>query len=184
MDAYSQDLRDRVLRALERGDRPTAIANRFEVSRVWVYQVRNRLMQTGQRSSLPIGGHRQSRLAGMEPTLRAWLKETGDLTLAECSGSAPSTAVLTARHKRLVPVMRSITAPAGSMGGLPWRTSAKTFDPYLPGPRGHRLGSASTGALPAPVPPMRCRKTARLDLQTFSASLPPGEENRGSHCGH
>ena len=77
MDAYSQDLRDRVLRALERGERPTAIAARFEVSRVWVYQVRNRLTQTGQRSSLPIGGHRQSRLVGM------WLKETGDLTLAE-----------------------------------------------------------------------------------------------------
>ena len=83
MDAYSQDLRDRVLRALERGERPTAIADRFEVSRVWVYQVRNRLTQTGQRSSLPIGGHRRSRLVGMEPTLRAWLKETGDLTLAE-----------------------------------------------------------------------------------------------------
>jgi transposase len=83
MEAYSQDLRDRVLRALERGDRPTAIANRFEVSRVWVYQVRTRLKQTGQRGSLPIGGHRRSRLVGMEPTLRAWLKETGDLTLAE-----------------------------------------------------------------------------------------------------
>ena len=50
MDAYSQDLRDRVLRALERGERPTAIAERFEVSRVWVYQVRNRLTQTGQRA--------------------------------------------------------------------------------------------------------------------------------------
>lgn len=60
MEAYSQDLRDRVLRALERGERPTAIATRFEVSRVWVYQVQNRLMQTGQRNSLPIGGHRQS----------------------------------------------------------------------------------------------------------------------------
>jgi len=83
MDAYAQDLRDRVLRALERGDRPTAIANRFEVSRVWVYQVRTRLKQTGQRGSLPIGGHRRSRLVGMEATLRAWLKETGDLTLAE-----------------------------------------------------------------------------------------------------
>jgi transposase len=83
MEAYSQDLRDRVLRALARGERPTAIANRFEVSRVWVYQVRNRLTQTGQRSSFPIGGHRQSRVAGMESTLRAWLKETGDLTLAE-----------------------------------------------------------------------------------------------------
>ena len=83
MDAYSQDLRDRALRALERGDRPTAIATRFEVSRVWVYQVRNRLKQTGQRGSLPIGGHRRSRLIGMESTLRAWLKEAGDLTLAE-----------------------------------------------------------------------------------------------------
>ncbi len=83
MEAYSQDLRDRVLSALEREARPTAMADRFEVSRVWVYQVRNRFTQTGQRSRLPIGGHRQSRLAGMEPTLRAWLKETGDLTLAE-----------------------------------------------------------------------------------------------------
>jgi transposase len=72
-----------VLRALERGERPTAMANRCEVSRVWVYQVRNRLQQTGQRVSLQIGGHRQSRLVGMEPTLRAWLKEAGDLTLAE-----------------------------------------------------------------------------------------------------
>jgi hypothetical protein len=29
MRAYSQDLRDRALRALERGDRPTEIARRF-----------------------------------------------------------------------------------------------------------------------------------------------------------
>jgi transposase len=83
MEAYSQDLRDRVLRALARGERPTAIATRFEVSRAWVYQVQNRLTQTGQRSSLPIGGHRQSRVAGMEATLRGWLKETSDLTLVE-----------------------------------------------------------------------------------------------------
>ena len=76
-------VRDRVLRALERGDRPTAIAHRFEVSRVWVYQVWNRLTQTGPRVSRPIGGHRRSRLVGMEPTLRAWLTEAGDLTLAE-----------------------------------------------------------------------------------------------------
>ncbi|MDR0250277.1 MAG: IS630 transposase-related protein, partial [Burkholderiales bacterium] len=36
MAAYSQDLRDRVLSALERGERPTEIARRFEVSRRWV----------------------------------------------------------------------------------------------------------------------------------------------------
>jgi hypothetical protein len=41
MQAYSQDLRERVLRALDRGDRPTDIARRFGVSRVWVYPVRD-----------------------------------------------------------------------------------------------------------------------------------------------
>lgn len=83
MQAYSQDLRERVLRALERGDRPTQIAQRFEVSRVWVYQVRTRLHEYGQRGSVPIGGHRTSRLAHMEAVLRAWLTAQPDLTLRE-----------------------------------------------------------------------------------------------------
>jgi transposase len=47
MQSYSQDLRDRVLWALDRGERPTAIARRLEVSRVWVYQVRGREQKTG-----------------------------------------------------------------------------------------------------------------------------------------
>ena len=46
MQSYLQDLRDRVLWALERGDRPTAIARRLEISRVWVYQVRARVQKT------------------------------------------------------------------------------------------------------------------------------------------
>ena len=83
MQAYSQDLRERVLRALDRGDRPTAIARRFEVSRVWVYQVRDREQQTGQRTSFPLGGHRRSRLAEKEQALRAWIAAEPDLPLAE-----------------------------------------------------------------------------------------------------
>ncbi len=83
MQPYSQDLRDRVLRALERGDGPSEIARRFEVSRVWVYQVRDRLQETGQRGSFQIGGHRRSRLAEKEPTLRAWIVAEPDLTLVE-----------------------------------------------------------------------------------------------------
>jgi transposase len=83
MHAYSQDLRERVLRALDRGDRPTEIARRFEVSRIWVYQVRNREQETGVRSSFRIGGHRCSRLAEMEQVLRAWIAAEPDLTLAE-----------------------------------------------------------------------------------------------------
>lgn len=83
MQAYSQDLRERVLRALHRGDRPTAIAERFEVSRVWVYQVHNRFKRSGERCSFPIGGHRRSRIAGMEQAIREWIKATPDMTLAE-----------------------------------------------------------------------------------------------------
>jgi len=83
MQSYSQDLRDRVLWALDRGERPTAIARRLEVSRVWVYQVRAREQKTGQRSSFQIGGHRRSRVAEMEPVLRAWIEQEPGLSLAE-----------------------------------------------------------------------------------------------------
>lgn len=83
MQAYSQDLRDRVLRAVQRGERPTDIAARFEVSRMWVYQVANRLRRSGERGSLRIGGYRRSRVADMETTIRRWLQVQPDLTLAE-----------------------------------------------------------------------------------------------------
>jgi transposase len=83
MQAYSQDLRERVLRALERGERPSQVARRFEVSRIWVYQVRVRFKKSGLRSSLPVGGYRRSRLEGLEGVLRRWITARPDLTLAE-----------------------------------------------------------------------------------------------------
>jgi transposase len=83
LQAYSQDLRERVLRALDRGDRPTEIALRFEVSRVWVYQVRARVEQTGERRSLQSGGYRRSLLVEKEATLRVWIAAEPDLTLAD-----------------------------------------------------------------------------------------------------
>ena len=83
MQSYSQDLRDRVLRALARGDRPAAVARRFEVSRFYVYQVRDREHETGVRSSFQIGGHRRSRLEEAEPVLRGWIAAEPGLTLEE-----------------------------------------------------------------------------------------------------
>ena len=85
MQSYSQDLRERVLWALGRGERPTSIARRLEVSRVWVYQVRDRERKTGQRTSFQIGGHRRSRVAGMESVLRGWIQAEPDLALSELS---------------------------------------------------------------------------------------------------
>ena len=83
MHSYSQDLRDRVLWALGRGEGPASIARRLEVSRVWVYQVRNRERKTGKRTSFQIGGHRRSRVAEMKSVLCAWIERDPDLSLAE-----------------------------------------------------------------------------------------------------
>jgi len=85
VQSYSQDLRERVLWALGRGERPTAIARRLEVSRVWVYQVRDREQKTGKRTSFQIGGHRRSRVAELESVLRAWIEAEPDLVLSELS---------------------------------------------------------------------------------------------------
>jgi transposase len=83
MQSYSQDLRDRVLRALARGEGPSAIAQRFEVSRFYVYQVRDRMREIGVRSSFQIGGHRRSRLEDAESTLRRWITSEPGLTLEQ-----------------------------------------------------------------------------------------------------
>lgn len=83
MQSYSQDLRDRVLRALERKERPTDIAARFEVSREWVYLVRNRLRDKGMRQSFQIGGHRVSRLEPVKDLIHKWIEQTVDLALPE-----------------------------------------------------------------------------------------------------
>jgi len=85
VQSYSQDLRERVLWALGRRERPTAIARRLEVSRVWVYQVRDREQKTGKRTSFQIGGHRRSRVAELESVLRAWIEAEPDLVLSELS---------------------------------------------------------------------------------------------------
>ncbi len=83
MQSYSQDLRDRVLWALDRGEKPTHIARRLEISRGWVYQVRDRVRETGERSSFQIGGHRRSRIADLESEVRSWIKAEPGLALAE-----------------------------------------------------------------------------------------------------
>lgn len=81
--AYPLKLRNQVLRKLERGYSPTEIARKLGVSRVWVYSVKNRFLETQQRGSLRVGGYRRSRLAGMESMLRGWIASAPTLTLAQ-----------------------------------------------------------------------------------------------------
>jgi transposase len=54
--AYSQDLRDRVLAGYDRGMKTQAIAEVFAVSRAWARRVKQRRRETGQTSAKPMGG--------------------------------------------------------------------------------------------------------------------------------
>jgi transposase len=83
MAAYSQDLRERVLNACERGESPAAIAKRLEVSVSWVRSVYQRYKETGERRAHRVGGYRVSRLADWEGEIKAWIAEKPDMTLAE-----------------------------------------------------------------------------------------------------
>lgn len=85
MAAYSQDLRDRVLKGLERGEGAASIARRLEVSLRWVYHVKDRYEQDGERAAQQLGGYRVSRVATLEPQIREWIKKEVDITLAELS---------------------------------------------------------------------------------------------------
>jgi transposase len=91
MAAYSQDLRDRVLNGLQRGEGATSMARRLEVSPRWVYHVKARYEQSGARTSLKLGGYRRSRVADMEPQIRAWNQRDADVTLVGCTKNWQST---------------------------------------------------------------------------------------------
>jgi transposase len=83
MRAYPQAFRDRVLAALGRGEKVSRIARRLEVSRQFVYDVRNRLVMDNQRSSHRVGGYRQSVVGPLQSTIRDWIRAEPDVTLAE-----------------------------------------------------------------------------------------------------
>ena len=78
---YSQDLRDRVLRAYDRGMKTKQIAETFQVSSSWARRVKQRRRETGETT------HRRMGSPGVTIVDReqlAWLvHEHPDATLAE-----------------------------------------------------------------------------------------------------
>jgi transposase len=78
---YSQDLRDRVLRAYDRGMRTKQIAVTFSVSPAWVRRVKQRRRETGETSPRRMGG---PGLVVVDRSQLAWLvRQHPDATLAE-----------------------------------------------------------------------------------------------------
>ena len=83
MKAYALDLRERVLRARGQGESAQEVARRFSLSKRSVERYWHRYQETGQTTAGQMGGHRRSKLAPHDATLRKWIDQQPDLTLRE-----------------------------------------------------------------------------------------------------
>jgi transposase len=83
--AYSTDLRERVLLAMEAGEAPGAAARRFAVGRSTAYRWLEAARKEGRRAAKPMAGGPEPKISGeVEAVLRGVLAEANRLTLAEC----------------------------------------------------------------------------------------------------
>lgn len=82
--AYSQDLRDRVLEAVDEGGRVREVAGQFRVSVSYIYKALERRARTGAATPGARGGARRLPvLGGHEAALLAHLAAEPDATLGE-----------------------------------------------------------------------------------------------------
>jgi transposase len=85
--SYSQDLRARVLAAVDGGMAARAAAKLFRVSVSYIYKALIRRRRTGETSASPRRGHRPRKLSpAQEAALAARIEAHPDLTLAALQG--------------------------------------------------------------------------------------------------
>jgi transposase len=84
MRAYSQDLRERVSKALDASKQSQrAIAERFGVSKSFVERLSRRRRETGSCAALPHAGGRKRSLAPYAAWLQAQVDDQPDVSLEE-----------------------------------------------------------------------------------------------------
>ena len=93
--AYSGDLRERVARAWDSGLKADVVAEKYEVSRSWVYRLLQRRRATGSLAPRAQTKFRRRTLsADEEERLVALITAQPDATLAELQQALPTTAAL------------------------------------------------------------------------------------------
>ena len=128
--AYSQDLRDRVLAAYDRGMQTKQIADVFQVCPAWARRVKQRRRELGETAARTQGGARRikidpDRLAALvQDHPDATLKELRDQLGIVCAESAICMALqrlkLSFKKRRFTPPSRTgPTSPPGGRSGEP-----------------------------------------------------------------
>lgn len=86
----SQDLRCRLVRAVEQGRSAREAARRFAVSESAAIKLVRRVRETGSTAPARIGGYRKPLLAGHEELLRGLTSSKPGITLAEIQSALVS----------------------------------------------------------------------------------------------
>jgi transposase len=122
MNAYSMDLRQRVVSACDAGDATREqIAARFSVSVPWIRKLIRRRRETGSIAPRPRGGGRAPAFDGEAAArLRQAVRDDDDATLEELARAAGVSCCASAVHRALARL--GITRKK-SRGGPPSRTA-------------------------------------------------------------
>ena len=137
--AYSQDLRDRVLAACDRGMATKEVAEVFQVSRAWVRRIKQRRREHGETTPRKMGGPgpvkidraRLAELVAERPD--ATLKELRDALGVDCAESSICTALkrmkLTFKKRRSMRPSR--TGPTSRPSDVNGVTARPTSSPHV-----------------------------------------------------
>jgi transposase len=105
----SQDLRQRIVRAVEAGSSRRQAAERFEVSPSAAIKLMRRVRQTGSLAPAQIGGHRRPMLEPHADLIRAFVARQPRITLAEIQAAL-------AEHGIEVKALSTISLMLGRLG--------------------------------------------------------------------
>ena len=84
MEAYSLDLRKRVIADCDAGMRTVEVAEKYDVSTSWVRSLKQRRRETGSIEALPPGGGRPHKITGQRAErLKRMVDDKPDLTVDE-----------------------------------------------------------------------------------------------------
>jgi transposase len=83
MQAYSEDVRERIIQDRKEGMSVVEIARKYRLSTRSVDRYWKQYKETGNCVAGKGGGRRRSRLEKHDQTLRMWLEEKKDITLEE-----------------------------------------------------------------------------------------------------
>ena len=83
MDAYSKDLRERILRECDAGVTTRVVATKYDVSESWVRRLKQRRRETGETMPRRAGSPRPARWLEYADRLQELVRAQPDITLRE-----------------------------------------------------------------------------------------------------